>query len=297
MVNKVKKKMVKKKVVKRKVSHKKIKNKIKSKKVDYKKTPTLKLKTEQDIAMDFATKVYRKFNKMVKSIVLFGSVAKKESVVGSDIDIIILIDDATIMWDEKLIAWYREELEKIIRGNPYSKNLHINTIKLTTWWEDLLRGDPTIMNMIRYGETMIDFAGFFDPLKRLLIQGRMRSTPEAIYSCLQRAPIHITRSRVAELSAIEGLYWSMVDSAHAALISSGKIPASPEHIAMDLKEVFVSSGKLKMKYVLWFRDLLALHKEISHGKISNLKGAEIDSWQDRAEEFLGVMVGLVKERI
>jgi len=36
---------------------------------------------------------------------------------------------------------------------------------LTTWWEDLLRGDPVVLNVLRHGEAMLDYAGFFNPLK------------------------------------------------------------------------------------------------------------------------------------
>ena len=259
--------------------------------------PTLQLKKETDIAMDFAAKVYKKFDKMVKSVVLFGSAAKQTAVTGSDIDIIIILDDVTVSWDQELTAWYRQELEKLIRSNPYQGSLHINTIKLSTWWEDLMRGDPVVINILRYGEAMIDLAGFFNPLKYLLVKGKIKATPEAIYSALQRAPMHIARSKLAELNAIDGLFWSMVDAAHAALIATNTPPASPEHVPGDLKENFVNAGKLKMKYVIWYRDLLVLHKKISHGEIKNLKGIEIDTWQEKAEEFLEVMANLVKNLI
>lgn len=292
-------------MARKKKSKKNKKSKTKPKKKSGKKTksksakdyPTLKIKKESDIAMDFATKVYQKFDKIVKSVVLFGSTAKQTQVSGSDIDIVILIDDVTIDWNQELIAWYRTELEKLIRQNPYKSELHINTIKLSTWWEDLMRGDPIILNILRYGEAMVDLAGFFNPLKALLIQGKIKSTPEAIYSALQRAPQHIARSKTAELSAIDGLFWSMVDSAHAALIAADVPPVSPEHVPGDLKENFVNAGKLKMKYVIWYRDLLVLHKKIAHGEIKDLKGIEIDAWQERAEEFLDVMAKLVKELI
>jgi predicted nucleotidyltransferase/uncharacterized protein (UPF0332 family) len=263
----------------------------------HKKYPSLQLKSESEIAMDFATKAYETFNKIIKSVVLFGSSVKQSAVAGSDIDIIMIIDDVSIAWDQELIAWYREELDKLLRKNPYEKSLHINTIKLSTWWEDLMRGDPVVLNVLRYGEAMIDFAGFFEPLKFLLLNGKIKATPEAIYNCLQRAPTHYLRSRVAELNSIEGLYWAMVDSSHAALISAGIPPASPEHIPSDLKEVFVNEGKLKMKYVIWYRDLLILHKKISHGETTDLKGVEIDMWQERTQEFMRVMAELVNQNV
>ena len=259
--------------------------------------PTFDLRNERDIAMDFATKVYQRFNKLVKSVVLFGSSAKQTNARGSDIDIIIILDDATIKWDQELIAWYRGELEKIIKANPYKIELHINTIKLTTWWDDLMRGDPVVINIIRDGDTLIDFGGFFEPLKFLLINGRIKATPESVYSLLQRAPMHILRSKASEIGAIEGLFWSMVDSSQAALIAVGVQPPSPEHIPAELKTSFVNSGKLKIKYVMWYRDLFMLHKKITHREITDLKGIEIDEWQNRANEFLQEMARLVNGAI
>ncbi len=266
-----------------------------NKKKPAKNIPTLKLKNEHEIAMDFATKVYKKFEKAIKSIILFGSTTKKTQTAGSDIDIIIVIDDASIKWDQELTAWYRQELGAILETSPYQASLHINTVKLTTWWQDLMRGDPIILNILRNGEALIDAAGFFDPLKFLLIQGKIKSTPEAVYNALQRAPMHLVRSKAAELNSIEGVYWCMVDSAHAALIAANVSPPSPEHIPEELARNFVNNKKLKIEYVQWYRELLALHKEISHGKTADLKGADIDMWQKRAEEFLDVMAKLIKE--
>ena len=209
--------------------------------------PSLKLRTEFDIAIDFGIKTYKKFDKIIKAIVLFGSSIKNTSTTGSDIDLILIVDDVSIKWDQKLIIWYREELNKLLKNNPYRKSLHINTIKLSTWWEDLMRGDPVVLNILRYGEAIIDMAGFYEPIKALLSQGKIRPSPEAVYNCLQRAPTHITRSKLAELNSIEGLYWAMVDSAHAALIASGLTPPSPEHIPLELKQAFVDKGKLNEK--------------------------------------------------
>ncbi|MEK6895078.1 MAG: nucleotidyltransferase domain-containing protein [Nanoarchaeota archaeon] len=282
----------------KKVSKKIKKEKRKTpKRISAKNIPTLHLRDEHEIAMDFAVKVYKKFDKSVKAIVLFGSAAKKMMKVGSDIDVIIVIDDVAIKWDQELIAWYREELELIINANPYSKNLHINTVKLSTWWEDLMRGDPVVTNVLRYGEALIDLGGFFDPLKFLLIEGKIRSTPEAVYSSLQRAPLHLARSKAAELGVLDGIYWCMIDSAHAALMASDISPPSPEHIAIDLKETFVDANQLDIKYVTWFKDLLFLYKQIIHGERHEVKGADLDMWQERAEEFLDVMARLVKDII
>jgi len=267
----------------------------KDKDIASKDVPTVKMVSERDIAEDFATKVYMKFDKLVKSIVLFGSQTKNTSTSTSDIDIIIILDDASIKFDTDMVVWYREELGKLIQANPYNKELHINTVKLTTWWQDLIRGDPVVINIIRYGETILDFGGFFNPLKFLLQEGRIHSTPEAIYTALQRAPGHLARSRASSLGAIEGLYWAMVDSAHAVLMAAKQSPPSPEHVPIMLKEIFVDSKALDMKYVIMYRDLYLLHRKIIHGDIHEIKGSEIEAWQKRAEDFVSVMITLVNK--
>lgn len=267
------------------------------KKFSQKNYPTLQIQNEREIALDFATKIYKKFDKIVKSVVLFGSSTKNTSTSSSDIDLIIIIDDVSILFDQELIAWYREELGKIIEANPYRKELHVNTVKLSTWWQDLIRGDPVVINVIRYGDSILDFGGFFQPLKVLLSQGKIKSTPEAIYSALERAPIHLARSKISELGAMEGVYWAMVDSSHAALIAASQIPPSPEHIPIMLKENFVDKKLLDMKYVVWYRDLYVLHRRIVHGDITNLHGNDLEEWQKRADEFIRIMAELINKII
>ncbi|MEM3405965.1 MAG: nucleotidyltransferase domain-containing protein [Candidatus Pacearchaeota archaeon] len=268
---------------------------ISSKNKYLKEKETLKLVTEKDIAFDFATKVYQKFDKLIKSIILFGSNVKGTSTPGSDIDIIIIVDDVSVSWDEELIVWYREELGKLIQSNPYRKELHINSIRLKTWWQDLIRGDPIVINILRYGYPLIDFGGFFTPLKVLLQEGKIKSTEESIFINLQRAPLHISRSRANKLSTIEGLYWAMIDSAQAALMAAKKLPPSPENVPLMLKETFVDKKELKINYVVWLRDLYVLHRKILHGEITDIKGREIDEWFEKTNSFVEEMKRIVKD--
>lgn len=262
-------------------------------KVTSKDFPTLRLVSESEIAMDFAKRVFQRFENIVKSVVLFGSTVKRTNSNGSDIDIIIIVDDASVKFDNELTAWYREELGKIIAANPYKKELHINTVKLTTWWQDLMRGDPVVINIIRYGEEILDVGGFFRPLKILLQEGKIKSTPEAIYTALERAPQHLVNSRRAEMGAIEGLYWAMVDASHALLMAKGVSPPSPEHIPQLLRDNFVSKRLLDSKYVDWYNEVYNVYKGFMHGTLLTVKGQMIDDLQQKTEKFISEIAGLI----
>lgn len=262
-------------------------------KKDIERFPTLRLKSEQDIAYDFAVKAYEKFGRILKSIILFGGVAKGKVTKTSDIDIVIILDDCTILWDAELIAWYREELAKLIRANPYRRALHINSVKLSTWWEEMLRGEPVILNIIRWGQPLIDFGGFFTPLKVLLAQGKLKSTPEAVYVMLKRAPLHLARTKASLLNAIEGLYWAMVDSSHAALVAANRMPPSPEQIPELLEETFCKPKWLDPKYVSWYKELYKLAHDIMHGVVTAAPGSLVEKWEARTDEFVGVMAKLI----
>lgn len=258
---------------------------------------TMLLATEQEIAMDFATKIYKEFDTMIKSIVLFGSSVKKDSTQQSDIDVIILIDDISIKFDEELIAWYRKRLAIILEQNKYQKPLHISSVKLSTWWNDLLRGDPIVLNILRSGEPLIDFGGFFAPLRLLLKEGKIRATPESIYTLLERAPTHFTRAKGLMLAVVDGIYWGMVDAAHAALISADIMPASPEDISKVLEDNFVKNKLLDKKYVKYYDIIHTIAKDIVHGVKTSIEGKMLDELFVMSDAFLGEMSKLVTDLV
>ena len=123
------------------------------------------LSNAKDIEKEEQKKKQDYFDNVIKASILFGSQVSGDTKPGSDIDIVIILDDAAINWDEELTAWYREELGKLISEQDYKRDLHINTIRLTTWWRDLLHGDPVVLNIIRQGQVLLDIGGFFNPIK------------------------------------------------------------------------------------------------------------------------------------
>ncbi len=267
---------------------------MKKKEMGKKEISAKKLSEDYDIAYDFATKVYKKFQEVIKSIVLFGSIAKGTAKPKSDIDIIIIIDDATINWDEELIAWYREELGKITSAQKYAKELHVNTVTLTAFWEELREGEPIVINILRYGQVLIDFGGFFDPLRVLLAKGRIRPSPEAVFVTMERALSHGMKANNNILASVEGFYWAMVDAGHAALMAERIVPPSPEHLADLLTDVFVKSKRLEKKFVEWYEEVRILAKEISYGNVRHVRGETISELQEKSDRFVRVLSDITK---
>jgi predicted nucleotidyltransferase/uncharacterized protein (UPF0332 family) len=246
------------------------------------------------IAYDFAAKVYKQFGPVVLSVVLFGSAAKGTPKPESDVDVVIIVDNVSMVWDEEVVSWYREELFKIIKNDSNRDKLHVNTVALSAFWDNVRAGDPAVINMLRYGIALLDL-GFFEPLKYLLMQGRIRPTAEAIYTVLTRVPMHLLRSRVKTMSAIDDLHWATVDSAHAALMVKGQTPPSPEHIAEMLTETYVKKNKLSKQYVDWYSELYIIAHNIKNHKVHRIEGDVLEKWYRRVHDFTRVMEKLAKE--
>ena len=246
-----------------------------------------------EIAYDFATEAYKKFQNVIKSIVLFGSVAKNLKT-QNDIDIIIFVDDCTIQWDDELIAWYREELQKILANNKNRDKLHVNTVTLSVFWDEFKTGEPVAINIVRYGKSLIDFGGFFEPLKILLARGKVKPSAEAVYNALRRAPINLSRARYNVYLIMDSLYWAMVDSAHAALMMSKQVAPSPEHIPGLLDEYFVRKKMLNKDYVKLYREIYEIIHSANKTGIK-IPSKKIDEYQREVEKFVSEMTEIVRK--
>ena len=192
---------------------------------------------------------------------------------------------------EKIDVRFSKEISKL--REKYKRELHINTVTLTAFWKELREGDPVIINILRSGQPLIDHGGFFSPLKILLRRGKIKPTPEAIFIAMQRAPMHLNRSRFAVLGAVEGLYWAMVDSAHAALMAAGHTPPSPEHVYDMLEKVF---GKnMNRKFRDYFKEMYSLAHGITHGNVKLIHGKQVDELRNKTEDFVEEMRRHVKK--
>ncbi len=252
------------------------------------------LQHDINIARKFAKLMYKEFGTFIKAIVLFGSSVKTPGAKYRDLDVLIVLDDVTVLFSKELIETYRIITQKCIAAvDP--QRLHIQSMKFTQFWEYVRAGDPVAINILRSGLALVD-TGFFDPLQALLDQGRIRPSEEAIYTYFTMAPASLHRSRQHLLTATIDLYWAAIDAAHAALMKLGEIPPSPDHVADLLERRLVGERHINRKYADVMRKLYKLSKKITHREIKSISGAEYEKYRKLAETFVSGMKKFIEKK-
>ena len=250
-------------------------------------------KEDIDLAAQFTREITKELGTFIKAVVLFGSAARRTEEKGSDIDLLVVIDDISLNVSQELVQAYRIVLQKVI-GRVSSK-LHITSLRFTSFWDYIRNGDPIGINILRDGVPLID-SGFVEPLQALLRTGRIRPTEESIWTYFMKAPNTLHNSKWHILQASIDLYWAVIDAAHAALMKLGEIPPSPSHVA-DLMEQRMVRGKiLEHKYVVIMRNFYKLAKMIGHRQISEIKGEEFDKYFKDAEDFINRMRKIIDSK-
>jgi uncharacterized protein (UPF0332 family) len=249
-------------------------------------------KEDVETAYKFTNEVYKELGAFIKASVLFGSSARKQRGPEGDIDILLIIDDVTMILTPEVTEAYRLIVQKCIVRT--STKLHITTMRFTAFWEYMRNGDPVAINLLRDGVALLD-SGFFDPMQLLLKKGRVRPTQESIWTYYSRAPSTLYGSKGHMMNAALDLYWSVIDAAHAALMKVGEIPPTPEHVADLLESKLVKKKLIEHKYVVIMKNFYKLMKMITHREITEVKGEEYDRYFKHAEEFVKRMRRFIEE--
>jgi predicted nucleotidyltransferase/uncharacterized protein (UPF0332 family) len=232
-------------------------------------------KDDYEVAVRFANSLDRELGEFLKAAVLFGSCATNHATPLSDVDVLVVIDDVGRVITPEVTEAYRLIVHKA--AAKASPRLHINTLKLSNFWEYCREGDPVVMNMLRDGVVLID-RGFFGAAQLLLDQGRIRPSKEAIWTYYKRTENTMKSARQHILSACVDLYWSAIDASHAALMSQGEVPPTPEHVPDMLQHILVKKKLLDAKYPKVMRELYHLQKGIMHREIKEVTGEQYEQY-------------------
>lgn len=272
---------MKKKIIKRKIS-KKIK--------DFSK------KRRAEIVKEFSKKLLDKYGKYVKSIVVWGSVARDEFTHESDIDLIVLVDDTLKDFNSKK----EEEIEEFIHDLAKKVDDKLSPQPpwtITSFMKMVRDFAPLAYAVLKDGIPVYD-TGFFLTNKRLLDMGEIRATPEAAERRMRTVPKRLLRAKQAKLWLIaEDVYYAMIGAEESVLMYLGRGPPDPIHAAEVCDEYLAKVGLLEKKYIKYLKDVVNFRKKVEHREIKDINGSEIDEYIKKGEEFVKRMSRLLRELI
>ena len=250
---------------------------------------------DYELAKRFAVEIHKELGLFLKAVVLFGSALRyeKPAVSEHDIDVLMVIDDLTMILTPEVVEAYRVITERV--GANISKRFHITTMKLTSFWEYVRNGDPVIINMLREGVPLVD-TGFFEPIQQLLFQGRIRPTKESIYTYYARAPNTLLSADWHVLQAVLDLYWAVIDAAHAALMHVGEVPPMPSKVAVLMEQRLVKPGLCSRKHAQTMDFFYNLSKKITHRQLQSVAGKDYDSYRRQADDFVKAMKVVLEKK-
>jgi predicted nucleotidyltransferase len=238
--------------------------------------------------------VLRKFEKYVTSYILCGSLVRGDAKKTSDVDVFIVIDDTDVKRMPRL------ELKEKLRGIIYSyimeaqelagvKNiLNVQVYILTEFWESVKDAHPVMFTMIRDGVPLYD-RSIFLPWKLLLKMGKIKPSPEAIDMFMSMGDKLGEGIKRRLLDIVMGdLYWGVLTPSQALLMLYGLPPPTTKEVVGEMKRVFYDKEKmLEKKYIDILEEIvITYYKGYEHGKIKEVKGADVDRLLKDAEDYM-----------
>jgi len=250
-------------------------------------------KEDLDISREFAKRVYKEFGTFISGLMLFGSSTQGQKKPKSDIDVLIIIDDVHVYLSKEILETYKIIVEKAILD--ISPKIHVQSMKLTSFWEYVRAGDPVAINMLRSGVALID-TGFLEPLQHLLEEGRIRPSKESVFTYFQLSYDSLSKANTSSLNSIIELYWAAINASHSALMSLNIVPPSPQFVSHYLEEHLVKNKLLDKKYVSIMEDIYILAKRIMHREVKEISGKEYDKHHKDVQDLVAAMRKIIEKR-
>ncbi|MFH1127447.1 MAG: hypothetical protein ABIG84_01410 [archaeon] len=167
--------------------------------------------------------------------------------------------------------------------------------KLSEYWRKLVYADPKLYAEMRLSIILYDPAGFFAPLKVLLLEGKMPCTRESAYALMTSAPEKIMRvHKNIKLDVLTKLYNLVVDAAQAPIVLKGYDPPIPKALPGALKSIF-SGNELQNKDISILENIIKYYKDVEHGKITTISGSDLHIFLEASEIFIKDMEDLMKK--
>ncbi len=245
------------------------------------------------IVREFSKQLITEFKSLVKSIVIFGSNTQNTLNKNSDIDVMIILDNVSVFVTDELREAYKIIINKISSEMP--QKLHIMTVNFSDFWDMSRKGDPVLVNILRYGLPIYD-TNLVEPMQYLLEIGKIKPSLETINNYTARSHTLLEETDKHLKEAILDLYYSIIDITHATLMINGKMPPSPKEMPKIFKQTFKKTTLEKHSKTI--EEFYKIAKAIEHNETkTNIKGKTYDELKKKAENLIKTLTTHNKKEI
>jgi predicted nucleotidyltransferase len=231
-------------------------------------------------SVKFMNEIRRKFGEIVKSVVIFGSVAKGDIKQTSDVDIWVILDDTAL----KTSIDFDRIREEIYITAENLKDLHVQTTNLTEFWQWIRIGSPELINYLRYGLIIYD-TGFVKPIQRMLQLGFLPPSEEVIKLKQKASEVRLEKIKNDLKSIIFDLRYCASDAIQAVVMHYYKTQPDPKEIPKYLEEM-VNEGKIEKEFLEKWREIDKLWKDIDHRIVKEVNGEYLQKALNLAQEII-----------
>jgi predicted nucleotidyltransferase/uncharacterized protein (UPF0332 family) len=244
------------------------------------------------ISREFSKTLILELKDLVRSIVIFGSNTQNTLNKDSDIDIMVVLDNISVFVSPELKEAYQIIINNI--SQKYPNKLHILTMNLSDLWDNSRKGDPVLINILRYGQPLFD-RDLIEPMQYLLETGKIRPTREAAFNYISRSENLLEETDKHLQNAILDLYYSTIDIVHATLMTHKIMPPSPR----DMPKIFEKEFKKTNfeKYSKDIEELYILAKDIEHNRIEKINGKLFDKYKKVTTKLVTELKKYSKDKI
>lgn len=234
------------------------------------------------LARDFSKGLLNEMNETVRSIVLFGSNTNDTLDKESDIDVMVVLDNVSVYVSDELREAYRIITNKL-NSDTGNNKIHLMTVNLTDLWDMARKGDPVLINVLRYGLPIFD-RDLVEPMQYLLEIGRIKPTRESVYNYMARSETLLNETKRHLLDSILDIYYSLIDMVHASLMIKQITPPSPRDMPKLFKKEF--KGTDMEKYSETIEEFYQIAKDIERKRYSDIDGKDYDKLHKKGKAII-----------
>ena len=233
----------------------------------------------------FTKKLIEEMGDLVRSVVLFGSNTQNTLNKNSDIDLMIVLNNVSVFVTPELKEAYQIITNRLTQ--EISDKFHILTVNLSDLWDMARKGDPILVNMLRFGMPIFD-RDLIEPMQYLLETGKIRPTKESIDNYSARASTLLDESNFHIKEALMDLYYAVIDQAHATLMIHNVLPPSPKEMPKIFRETFKDKKTLG-KFSSEIEEFYTLSKELEHKGNTLSTGSYYDIMRKKAQRIISYL--------